>query len=113
MLTLDELLKREGIVAAGEFTPDGKLTDYKAKAGMSEEMAKMTAQFCASVTGMFNALASAYTELYKMDWLPQHSWLYKGGDWTVIIVGNRGIFVESEKADLNKLLIDLEVCPVK
>lgn len=113
MLTLEELLQREGVIAAGEFTPDGKLADYKAKAGMSKEMAQMTAQFCAAVTGMFNALASAYSELYKMNWLPQQSWLYKGGDWTVIVVGNRGIFVESAKADLNKLLIDLEVCPVK
>ncbi|MDK2832977.1 MAG: hypothetical protein PWP14_1432 [Methanolobus sp.] len=30
-LSLDELLKFEGIMAAGIFSADGKLSDYKAK----------------------------------------------------------------------------------
>ena len=33
--TLDDLLMLNGVVAAGEFTPDGKLVDYKAKASPS------------------------------------------------------------------------------
>ncbi len=36
MATLDELLKIDGVVAAGEFTADGKLVDYKSKMDMSE-----------------------------------------------------------------------------
>ena len=55
--TLDELLTIDGVVAAGEFTADGKLVDYKAKMDMSPEMAAMTAQFCATVTMMFNSRA--------------------------------------------------------
>jgi len=31
MATLDELLNMDGVVAAGEFSADGKLVDYKAK----------------------------------------------------------------------------------
>jgi roadblock/LC7 domain-containing protein len=45
-----------------------------------------------------------------MDWVPQHNWMYSGGDWTVIISGQRGVFVESSKADLDKLLKALGVC---
>jgi roadblock/LC7 domain-containing protein len=29
--------------------------------------------------------------------------MYAGGDWTVAIGGNRGVFVETAKADFNKL----------
>ena len=36
MATLDELLKIDGVVAAGEFTADGKLVGYKSKMDMSE-----------------------------------------------------------------------------
>ncbi len=43
MATLDELLRMDGGVAAGEFATDGKLVDYKAKVEMSQEMAAMTA----------------------------------------------------------------------
>ena len=109
-LSLDELLKFDGVMAAGIFNNEGKLVDYKASDGMPEEMARMTAKFCGAVNMVFDALGSAYTELYKMNWVPQHNWMYSGGDWTVIISGTRGVFVESSKADLDKLLKGLGVC---
>jgi roadblock/LC7 domain-containing protein len=103
MAKLDDLLKLPGVMAAGEFSPDGKLLDYKAKMEMSRELATMTAQFCASVTMMFNTLAGAYTHMSKMQWMPQKGWAYSGGDWTVAIGGNRGVFVQTAQADFNKL----------
>lgn len=109
-LSLDELLKFDGVMAAGIFSPEGKLVDYKSNTEMPEEMARMTAKFCGTVNMTFDALASAFTELYKMDWVPQHNWMYSGGDWTVMISGTRGVFVESSKADLGKLLKALGMC---
>jgi roadblock/LC7 domain-containing protein len=103
MASLDDLLDIEGVVAAGEFTPDGELVDYKARMDMSEEMAQMTAQFCATVTMMFNTLAGSFTQLSGMNWVPQQGWAYSGGDWTVAIGGNRGVFIETSKADFNQL----------
>ena len=101
--TLDDLLKIEGVIAAGEFTADGKLVDYKAKMDMSLELATMTAQFCATVTMLINTLAGAYTQLSQMQWVPQQGWAYSGGDLTVVIGGNKGVFVETAKADFNLL----------
>ena len=109
-LSLDELLELEGVMAAGIFSPEGKLVNYKSKTGMPEEMAQMTAKFCGTVNMMFDALASAYSELFKMSWTPQHNWMYSGGEWTVIISGTRGVFVESSKADIKRLLVSLGVC---
>jgi hypothetical protein len=59
--TIDELLKIDGVVPAGEF------------------------------------------KLSKMNWVPQQGWAYSGGEWTVAIGGNRGVFVETAKADFNRL----------
>jgi roadblock/LC7 domain-containing protein len=103
MATLDDLLKIDGVAAAGEFTADGKLVDYKANMDMSPEMAEMTAQFCASVTMMFNTLAGAFAQLSQMNWVPQQGWMYAGGDWTVAIGGNKGVFIETTKADFDQL----------
>lgn len=103
MATLDELLKITGVVAAGEFTPDGKLVDFKAKMDMPRDMAALTAQFCATVTMLFNTLAVSYSKMSGMDWTPQHGWMFAGGNWTVAIGGNRGVFVETAKADFNEL----------
>jgi hypothetical protein len=51
VVTPRELLVIDGVVAAGEFNPDGSLVDFEAKMDMSEEMAQMMAQFCATVSG--------------------------------------------------------------
>ena len=56
MAKLDDLLNIDGVAAAGEVTADGKLVDYRAKEDLSQEMAEMTAQFCATVTMMFTTL---------------------------------------------------------
>lgn len=70
MATLDELLNAKGVVAAGEFTADGKLVDYKSKMDMPQDVATMTAQFCATVSMTFNTLAGAFTQLSDMAWFP-------------------------------------------
>ncbi len=101
--TLDDLLNIDGVVAAGEFAADGKLVDYKAKMDMSPEMAAMSAQFCATVTMLFNTLAGAFAQLSQMNWVPQQGWMYAGSDWTVAVGGNRGVFIETAKADFNQL----------
>ena len=116
MATLDELLGIEGVVAAGEFGADGSVRDYKAKMDMPPDMAQMTAQFCATVTMMFNTLANSYTQLSGMRWVPQQGWAYSGGDWTVAIGGGgrKGVFVETAKADFNRLfevLVEGDVAP--
>ena len=103
MATLDDLLKLPGVVAAGEFRPDGTLVDFKAKMDMPRDLAQTTAQFCTTVTMLLNTLAGAYTQLSHMRWLPQQGWAYSGGDWTVAVGGTRGVFVETAKADFNLL----------
>jgi roadblock/LC7 domain-containing protein len=107
MATLDELLKIEGVAAAGEFGTDGKLVDYKANMDMSPELAQMSAQFCATVTMLFNTLGGAFTQMSGMNWTPQRGWMYAGGDWTVAVGGNKGVFVETAKADFNNLYRNL------
>ena len=103
MATLEDLLKLPGVVAAGEFRADGTLVDLKTKMDMPRDLADTTAQFCATVTMLLSTLAGAYTQLSQMNWVPQKGWAYSGGDWTVAVGGNRGVFVETGQADFNKL----------
>jgi roadblock/LC7 domain-containing protein len=52
---------------------------------------------------MFNTLVGSYSQSSKMRGLPQRGWAYSGGEWTVAVGGNRGVFVETAKADFNRL----------
>ena len=103
MATLDELIKIDGVVAAGEFTADGKVVEFKSNMDMPREMAEMSAQFCATVTMLFNTLAGSFSKLSQMNWVPQQGWAYSGGDMTVAVGGNKGVFIETAKADFNQL----------
>ena len=100
--TLDDLIKIEGVLMAFEFTPEGTCTAYK---NVSPEMAAMAARHCATVTMEFNTLAGDFSTLSQQTWTPQHDWMYRGGHYTVIvgIGGYRGVFVETARADLNRL----------
>jgi roadblock/LC7 domain-containing protein len=100
---LEELLEIEGVAAAGEFRPDGSLMDFKARMEMSPELAGMSAQFCATVSMVFGTMSGALTQLSGMNWSPPQGWMFAGGDWTVCVAAGRGVFVETAKADFNKL----------
>ncbi|MCI0525824.1 MAG: DUF2173 family protein [Nitrospira sp.] len=101
MATLDELMRAKGVIAAGEFTDDGRLVSYKGN--IPQDQAEMTAQFCGTVNMMFKTLSAAYEKITGMRWTPAQGWAFAGGDYSVCIGGNRGAFVETAKADYNQL----------
>jgi roadblock/LC7 domain-containing protein len=70
---------------------------------MTPQMAAMSAQFCATVSMLFGTLSGAFSGLSGMNWSPTRGWMFAGGDWTVAVGGNKGVFVETAKADFNKL----------
>jgi roadblock/LC7 domain-containing protein len=105
MASLEELLKIDGVAAAGEFAKDGSVIDYKSSMDMSPELAAGAAQFCATVSMLFDTLSGAFSQQSGMNWSPQQGWAYSGGDWTVAIGegGRKGVFIETAKADFNEL----------
>jgi roadblock/LC7 domain-containing protein len=54
------------------------LVDFKATIEMSPELAAMSAQFCATVTMLFNTLAGAFAPLRQMNWVPRPIRLHRG-----------------------------------
>jgi roadblock/LC7 domain-containing protein len=105
MMSLDELLKIEGVLVAFEFRADGELVDYRSNNNTGQEMAITMPRYCATVTMNFRTLANGFTLTSEMNWLPQRGWSYSSPQWTVMIGngGYRGAFVQTEKADLNHL----------
>lgn len=101
MATLDELMRIPGVVAVGEFSHDGKLVAYQGQ--ISEEVAHAAAQFCATVTMLFKTLSGAFQQTSGMEWTPYQGWAYAGGKYSACIGGNRGVFIETAKADYNRL----------
>jgi roadblock/LC7 domain-containing protein len=102
--SLDELLKLKGVVASGEFFADGKVKDFRSKNNeLSPEVADLTAQFAAAVSQLLGTLAVAHSKISGFNWIPEQGWAYSGGDLTIAVGGNRGVFVKTAEADFNQL----------
>jgi roadblock/LC7 domain-containing protein len=112
MTRLDDLLKIDGVVAAGEMTPDGtRVAAYQARIKMTPEMAAMASQFCGTLTMTYDTLATAFSQLTGTPWTPQKAWTYSGGDLTVAVAGRYWLFIQTDKADFARLFQTLLAPP--
>jgi roadblock/LC7 domain-containing protein len=102
--SLEDLLNLKGVVAAGEFGPDGSLKDYESGVDFSKELAQQTAKFTSAVTQVFDVLAESFSALNpEFSFAPQQGWAYSGGEYSVAVGGHRGVFVKTADADYNEL----------
>jgi len=98
---LDKLMQLKGAIAAGEYTPDGKLVEYKGP--MPKEMAEMIAKMVAANTLMGTVEAESFTKISRMRWTPFLGWTVAAGEYVVCVMGNYGVFVRLTEADFNQI----------
>ena len=63
----------------------------------------MSAQFCATVSMLFNTLAGSFSHVTGMKWTPAQGWACSGGHMTIAVGGSYGVFIKTDKADFNRL----------
>jgi roadblock/LC7 domain-containing protein len=87
--SVDILLELPGVVAAAEFSADGSVVDFKGDLDLLPPANQVATRLAARVSETFDQLASTYSSLSQMQWTPRRCWMYSGGDWTVVVGGNR------------------------
>ena len=85
---LENALARPGTLAAGRFTPDGRLVEHRANVEITDELAAITSQFAATVTMLLRTFAASYSVLSQIPLVPFHGWIYSGGDMTGVVEGD-------------------------
>ena len=101
MANLERLMGLGGATAAGEFTPGGDLITYKGD--LPEDIARLIAKMCAASSLMGATEADSFTRISGMKWMPFHGWAVSAGDYSVCVMGNIGVLVETAKADFNNI----------
>jgi roadblock/LC7 domain-containing protein len=101
MANLNRLLKLKGAVSAGEFATNGELVSYEGELPL--QLARQVAKMCAANTMMGISQAESFTQISGMKWSPFHGWAVAAGDYSVCVIGNIGVFVETAKADFNDI----------
>jgi len=105
MIGLDRLMEMEGVIAAGQFSPEGKV--IRAVGDLSEDEMAFTARMCANQTRKLKTNIEQFSKATMMDWRPLTGWAVWGGRYAVIVMGNTGVFIDPRYADCNQLMVDL------
>ncbi|MBN2225803.1 MAG: DUF2173 family protein [candidate division Zixibacteria bacterium] len=105
MIGLDRIMERKGVIAAGQFSEDGKV--IRAVGNMSDDMMTFTAQMCSKQTKSLEISINQFSRASNMEWRPLVGWAVWAGQYAIVVMGNTGIFVDPKYADLNQLMVDL------
>lgn len=104
MIGLDRLMKIKGVVSAGQFSEDGKVIR---KVGELPEDLMKSAQLCVRQNENSKEFLESLDNESKRDWQPLMGWVVWGAKYSVVVVGNTRVFVETSRGDYNQLMIDL------
>lgn len=105
MIGLDRLMEIPGVIAAGQFSPDGKA--IRKVGEFSEEIMASIAKTCADNNSLLESEVKKMSEQTGLNLAPLNGWMIWGGKYSIFIVNNTGVIVESTKADYNQLMVDL------
>ncbi|MFZ5981355.1 MAG: DUF2173 family protein [Candidatus Zixiibacteriota bacterium] len=104
MIGLDRLMKIEGVVAAGQFSEDGKVIR---KVGEMPEDLMESAELCVQQTRACRDFLSSLNSKLPREFGSLWGWTVWGSKYSVVVVGNTRVFVKTNRADYNQLMIDL------
>lgn len=104
MIGLDRLMKIEGVVAAGQFSEDGKLIR---KVGKLPEDLMGGAELCASQNQACRGFLNSLNDRSPREYGSLVGWTVWGSKHSVVVIGNTRVFVKTSRGDYNQLMIDL------
>lgn len=104
MIGLDRLMEIEGVVAAAQFSEDGKVIR---KVGELPEDLMESAELCVRQTRACGDFLNALNDQLPRDYGSLVGWTVWGSKYSAVVVGNTRVFVETSRGDYNQLMIDL------
>ena len=104
MIGLDRLMRIKGVVAAGQFSEDGKVIR---KVGELPEDLLESAELCANQNRASSEFLNDLNNKLPRKYGSLVGWTVWGSKYSVVVVGNTRVFVETGRGDYNQLMIDL------
>lgn len=98
---LDALLRAAGTIAAGQYSPDGKLIAYKSnEPAFSQALAVVACQYTATARMFLSTLAASFSQLTKLPMVPFEAFIYSGGDMSAVLEDDHWRFVRTDDSEL-------------
>ena len=100
MSIIERFLKIDGVVAAGEFTPEGECKSHMGK--MAKANAEEMAKYCATVGKLIEMMGEMHKKTKTIDLDPYHGFVHCGGKFT-LFAGKKYFAIADETADWNEV----------
>nr|MBN2277250.1 DUF2173 family protein [candidate division Zixibacteria bacterium] len=104
MIGLDRLMRLNGVVAAGQFSEDGKVIRI---VGEIPEDLMESAEFCVRQNQTCRDFLNSLNQKMPRDYGSLVGWTVWGSKYSVVVVGNTRVFVKTNRGDYNQLMVDL------
>jgi roadblock/LC7 domain-containing protein len=105
MIGLDNLMKRKGVIAAGQFSSDGKVV--RAAGDLSTSQMEQVALLCSLQERDADLSGRGMSDATGLNWDGLNGWMVWSGQYALCVSGDTGVIVEASKADFNQLMVDL------
>jgi roadblock/LC7 domain-containing protein len=104
MIGLDRLMEIEGVVAAGQFSEDGRVIRIVGE--MPEDLMD-SAELCVGQDKTCHDFLETLNNKTPRDHGSLLGWVVWGSKYSVVVVGNTRVFVKTNRGNYNQLMIDL------
>jgi roadblock/LC7 domain-containing protein len=105
MIGLDHLMKKPGVIAAGQFTEKGK--PLRSAGDLSESMLLMAAKMSQNNYKKFSEEINEFYEATGQGCQRINGWGLWCDKYAICAVGRTMAFVDTAKVDFNQLMVDL------
>jgi len=105
MIGLDRLMKMPGVIAAGQFDSDGKIK--RSDGVVSEEMMRVASLIAAKINKTLSYESKNLEKVGGINWKGLNGWAFWTGKYSLCVMNNTGLIVETTKANFNEILVNL------
>ena len=102
MVNLVSLMNLKGAVLAAECKPGGDPISYIIMRNQTQDLDGMTDRLC-GINALMATIVESFNRISDMNWRPLRGWTVTAGDYSVFVVSQIVVIVETDKADFNEI----------
>jgi roadblock/LC7 domain-containing protein len=103
MVNLANVMNLKGAVSAAECKPDGDHISYITQGSQTHYLDKITEKSLCAINTLMTTTAESFHRTRDKNWAPLRGWAFAAGDYTVFVVSQIVVIVETDKADFNEI----------
>ncbi|NOZ86555.1 MAG: DUF2173 family protein [Deltaproteobacteria bacterium] len=105
MIGLDRLMKKPGVLAAGQFSTEGEMV--RGVGELSDSQMEEVARICGKAGEQLKSLMGDLEQATGMPFKNLNGWVVMGENLALCVTNESGVIVDTKRADFNEILLSL------